>query len=182
MMRRRGIFLIEMLVVITVGSVLAGIAVFLLYALRTNHDAGREHLEYCRNINRLAEQFREDVHSMLKTSQQGKETEIDLLPDGADSGSNNAKVRYQLLDDRIERGELQGDKVVRRESYVLGPDVEASIKIQAQGDTTIVSIVISPKEQGEKLYRAAPQRIEAVLGRDLRLSKSVQKPSTEGKP
>ena len=182
MKRQRGFTLIEMLVVASLGSTLAGIAVFLLYALRTNHDAGREHLECCRGINRLAEQFREDVHSTGKTAPQGKDTEIDLLPDGANDGASNAMVRYQCLDDRIERSELQGDKVVRRESYVLGPDMEGSIKTQAQGNATIVSIAILPKEQGERLYHASPQRIEAVLGLDARLTTAAPKPSTEGKP
>ena len=170
MKRRRGIFLIEMLVVITVGAALAGIAVFMLYALMISHDSGREHLENCRTISRLAEQFRGDVHSMQKTSADGKETEIELLPEAA----NDAKVRYQCLDGRVDRCELQGEKTVRQESYMLGPDMEASIKTQAQGDATIIGIAISPKAQTEKFYRAFPMRIEALLGLDRLLSKAAK--------
>jgi hypothetical protein len=169
-MKRRGIFLVEMLIVMTVGSALAGIAVFMLYALMINHNAGREHLENCRTMSRLAEQFRSDVHSMQKTSADGKETEIDLLPEAA----NDAKVRYQCLDGRVDRCELQGEKTVRQESYMLGPDLEASIKTQAQGDATIIGIAISPKPQTEKLYRAFPLRIEALLGLDRRLTKPAK--------
>jgi hypothetical protein len=170
--------LIEMLVVITIGAALSGIAVFMVYALTISHDTGREHLEYCRTINRLEGQFRGDVHSMQKTSVGDKNKEIDLMPESA----NGAKVQYQCLDGRVDRRELQGDKTVRQESYMLGPDVEASIKTQAQGDATIIGIAISPKEQTEKHYHALPVRIEAALGRDLRMSKSMPKPSTAGKP
>lgn len=178
MKRRRGYMLIEMLVVMTVGSALAGIAVFMLYALMISHDTGREHLENCRTFSRLAEQFRGDVHLMQKTSADGKDTEIDLLPEAAD----DTKVRYQCLDGRVERRELQGEKMVRQESYMLGPEMEATIKTQAQGDAIIVGIAISPKQHTEKLYHAIPVRIEAVLGRDWRLSKAVPKSVTEGKP
>ena len=87
---------------------------------------------------------------MQKTSADGKETEIDLLPESA----NDAKMRYQCLDGRIDRSEMQGEKMVRQESYMLGPDMEASIKIQSQGDASIISIAISPKQQTEKLYHA----------------------------
>ncbi|MGA2798429.1 MAG: prepilin-type N-terminal cleavage/methylation domain-containing protein [Thermoguttaceae bacterium] len=166
MKRRRGYFLIEMLVVMTVGASLAGIALCMLYALMISHNAGRERLENSRTISRLAEQFRGDVHAMQKTAADGKDTEIALLPESA----NDAKVRYQCLDGRIDRCELQGEKIVRQESYMLRPDMEASIKSQAQGDATIIVIAISPKPQTEKIYHAFPLRIEALLGLDLRLS------------
>jgi len=170
MKRRGGFTLIEMLVVITIGAALAGIAVFMLYALTISHDTGREHLEYCRTVNRLSEQFRGDVHSMQKTSADGKETEIDLLPEAA----NDVKVRYECLDGRVDRRELQGEKTVRQESYMLGPDMEASIKTQADGDATIIGIAISPKQQTEKFYRAVPVRIEALLGRDWRQTRPAK--------
>jgi prepilin-type N-terminal cleavage/methylation domain-containing protein len=207
MKRRRGFTLIEMLVAITVGTTLAGIAVFLLYALMKSHNTGREHLEYCRTVNRLAEQFRDDVHSMRKTSPDATETLCDLLPNTAD----DTRVRYQCLEGRIDRSELQGEKIVRRESYMLPQDLESSIKTQAQQGATVVVIVISPKgkmgtdasptrqsgpptatgsepvpilpeQQTPKLYYMAPVRIEAVLGRDSRLSKALPKTSTEDKP
>jgi type II secretory pathway pseudopilin PulG len=178
MRRRRGFFLIEMLIVMTIGIALSGIAILMLYALMINHNTGREHLEYSRTVNRLAEQFRSDVHAMQKTSASGTDTEIDLMSEAA----NDAKVRYQCSDGQIDRSELQGEKTVRQESYVLGTDMEASIKTQEQGGATIVSIAILPKPQTDKFYHAFPSRIEAVLGRDLRLTKSMPKTATEGKP
>ncbi|MGD0516285.1 MAG: prepilin-type N-terminal cleavage/methylation domain-containing protein [Thermoguttaceae bacterium] len=178
MKRGRGFTLIEMLVAVTVGATLAGIAVLLLYALMKSHNSGREHLEYCQTLNRLAEQFRGDVHSMQKTSPDATETLFDLLPNTAD----DTRVRYQCLEGRIDRSELQGEKIVRRESYMLPQDMMAAIKTEALGEATVAVIVITPKEQTEKIYRAGPVRIEAVLGRDWRLSKALPKASTEDKP
>jgi prepilin-type N-terminal cleavage/methylation domain-containing protein len=167
MNRRRGISLIEMLVVISIGATLAGIAVFMLHALMKSHYNGRDHMQYSRTMNRLAEQFRADAHAMQKTSSENTDTTFTLLPGTTDG----VKIRYQCLQGRIDREEVQGDKIVRQESFILPPDVEASIKITPQQDTTIAQVLISPKQQTQKLYYTAPAIIEAVLGRDIHLSK-----------
>jgi prepilin-type N-terminal cleavage/methylation domain-containing protein len=182
MNRRRGFTLIEMLVVIVVSTALAGCAVLLLYALRTNHDVGRKHLEYCRTINRLAEQFRADVHSMQKTAAQDKETGIDLLPAKSGDGSNITAIRYEFLEDRIDRSQLRGDELVSLESYMLGPDKRCSLNTVAERGATFVGIEILPDDQAENLLRAMPQRIEAELGRDARLSHRGPGHTGEGKP
>ena len=57
---------------------------------------------------------------------------------------------------------------------MLGSDMEASIKTQAQDGATIIGIAISPKPQTDKFYHAFPVRIEALLGRDWRLTKPAK--------
>ena len=183
---KRGFTLIEMVVAISICATLAGIAVLLLHALVKSHKTGREHLEYCHTINRLAEQFRADVHAMQKTASDNNETVFDLQSESAD----DTKIRFQCFKDRIDRTELQGEKVVRQESYMLPPDMEASIKTQSFSDATIARIIISPKDKMETgvssgservaILFATPVRIEAALGRDSRLSK-IQS-AAEGKP
>jgi prepilin-type N-terminal cleavage/methylation domain-containing protein len=176
MKRRRGFTLIEMVAVVTIGTVLMGIAVLLLHSLLKSHDSGREHINYYRTLNRLAEQFRSDAHATEKTSSADDGKTFDFLPNAADS----AKIRYQLLPGRIDRTELKGEKAVRQDSYKLLPDMQAAINIQTDKDTEIASILISPNQDQTKLYHPLPVRIDAVLGRDLKSSK-VQ-PATEDKP
>jgi prepilin-type N-terminal cleavage/methylation domain-containing protein len=177
MNRRRGFSLIEMLVVITIGATLSGIAVLMLHALLRSHNTGREHLEYARTINRLAEQFRADVHAMQQAMPAGDEMVFELSPLPA----NDTIIRYKCLERRIDRSELQGGQIVSQDSFMLPLDMAASIKTELQQDVSIARIAISPKDNiSPKLYRAAPIRIEAVLGRDSRLSKT--RSSTEGRP
>jgi hypothetical protein len=184
MNHRHGSTLMEMLVVITVGSTLSGIAIFLLFALMKSHDSGREHLEYCRTINRLSEQFRSDVHSMQQTSRDNKEAVFELSP----GTGKDTIIRYQCHNDRIDRIELQGEKIMRQESYMLPPGTESSLKTQSRLDAPIVCITIVPREQPQKFYRMPTTIIEAVLDRDARLvkvqttPKKVEKAPTEKEP
>jgi prepilin-type N-terminal cleavage/methylation domain-containing protein len=166
MKTRRAFTLIEMVAVLAIGGLLSGIAVFMLISLLKSHNTGREYMAYCRTINRLAEQFRADVHAAQKTSSDNDGAIFDLPSDSA-----NIKIRYQCLPDRIDRSELQGEKMVRLESYILPPDMEVSIKIQPDKGAELACLSISAKQQKEKLYFSAPVRIEAVLGLNSRLSK-----------
>jgi prepilin-type N-terminal cleavage/methylation domain-containing protein len=94
MNRQRGFTLIEMLVVITVGSTMAGIAVFMLHALMKSHNTGREHLEYCRTINRMAEQFGGDNAGLVK---------IEVKPVADQSKRRLIKVQADFPDDPQDR-------------------------------------------------------------------------------
>jgi prepilin-type N-terminal cleavage/methylation domain-containing protein len=176
MKSRRGFTLIEMVAAVTISTVLMGIAVLLLHSLLKSHNSGREHMNYYRTVNRLAEQFRSDAHATVKTSSGDDGKFFDFLPNTADS----AKIRYQLLPGRIDRTELKGDTTVRQDSYMLLADMQASFKIQTDKDTDIASLSIFPNQDPTKLYHPTPVRIDAVLGRDAKSSK-VQS-AAEDKP
>jgi prepilin-type N-terminal cleavage/methylation domain-containing protein len=64
-MPRRGYTLIEMLVVITVSTVLLSVAVGVLHVLSRAERSGREHGNRATIVARLADQFRSDVHAAL---------------------------------------------------------------------------------------------------------------------
>ncbi len=176
MNRRRGFTILEMLVAITVCTVLLGIAVVTLRALMISQNAGREHLQYCRNVNRLDEQFRRDVHATQNISAGGKEGIIEMQSAAAEE----IKIRWQCFADRIERTELQGDKIVSRESYLLPPASEAALQLQSQPDASVACILILPRQQAGKVLPAPVVRIETLVGMDSRLAK-IQAPA-EAKP
>jgi prepilin-type N-terminal cleavage/methylation domain-containing protein len=180
MIRRQAFTLIEMLVAITVGSALTGIGVFMLMTLLRGQNIAREHLEYRKTLNVLAKQFRDDIHASHKSAPINGETSFDLLPNSAEGTT----IRYQCLPDRIDRTELQGDKIVRTESYMLLANLESNIDVQAQDDATIASIRIRPKIQTPKLKYPTPIRIDAVLGLDSQFSKVkiIKKEETEKTP
>ena len=62
---RRAFTLVEMLTVISIGSVLMGIAISLLIVLLGAEQSGRTHAERSESLQRLADQFRRDVHAAV---------------------------------------------------------------------------------------------------------------------
>ena len=176
MKHRRGFTIIEMLVVISISTVLMGMGILLLHVLLKHQNTGREHLQSCRNINRLAEQFRRDVHATREISAGGKEGIMEIQPTSAEGTT----IRWQCFAGRIERTERQGDKIMGRESYLLWPATEAALQLQSQPDASVACIIISPKQQAGELYRGHAMRIETLVGLDSRLAK-VPAPA-EAKP
>ena len=65
-MLRRGFTLIEMLVVMTVGSVIVGIGVGMLHVLLRTEQTGRDRVHQAGVLARLAEQFRSDVGAAVR--------------------------------------------------------------------------------------------------------------------
>jgi prepilin-type N-terminal cleavage/methylation domain-containing protein len=186
--RKQAFTLIEMLVVITVGSLLTGLAVLMLFSLAKSHSTGREHLEYRRTINSLAKQFRDDVHASKKTSTENNATTFYPSPDSSEA----IKFCYQCLSGRIDRTELQGEKIVRLESYILPSGTEAAIDIQPHDDAVIACIIITPikttdatasKSNMPKLRYTTPVTIEALLDMDSQFTKvtAVKKKAEEEK-
>jgi prepilin-type N-terminal cleavage/methylation domain-containing protein len=167
MNRRRGFTLLEMVVAISVSTVLMGIAVTTLIALLRNQNTGREHLQYCRSIERLAEQFRRDVHGAEKISAGEKEGIMEIPAASAEG----ATIRYQCFAGQIERTESKGGKIVSRESYILAPATEAALQVKSPPEGSVASIVISPRAQAGGAFCACAVRIESVVGLDKRLGK-----------
>ena len=90
---RRGFSLVELLVVLTVGTAMLMVAMSVLYMLKETQINVRRRLTEGRMINRLADQFREDVHQsrgMERVPDQraspGNELwRITIGPDGVDA-------------------------------------------------------------------------------------------------
>jgi prepilin-type N-terminal cleavage/methylation domain-containing protein len=174
MHQRRGFTLVEVLVVITVSSVIMGIAVTLLYGLLLTQRTARDHLHRCHELDRLAEQFRRDVH--LATTHNG----ADLTAGWQCHLPADRTVTYRAEPGGLVRVEHQGQVVRQRESFALPPNSVASIEVtNSRKDgrgPAIASLLVTPagdnpgtSAQGPPAAR--PVRIDAVLGRDHRFSK-----------
>jgi prepilin-type N-terminal cleavage/methylation domain-containing protein len=167
---RRAFTLIEMIVAISVGSVLMGIAVSLLIVLLGAEQSGRTHAERSESLQRLADQFRRDVHAAA-----GK-TAADVDRHGcrlrlADGGN----VRYVIGTHVISREEQAGSKTVRRESYRLPNDSTAAIAVDGATTPCTARLTIMPDDVS--MRSAHEIHIDAVLGRDHRFAEQ----RTEGK-
>jgi len=164
MSRRSGTTLLELLVVITVGTAVTGMAVGLLgLALHFRRET-QSRLQATAAVERLDRQFREDCHAAL-----------DCQPLAAADGwslalTGDAVVEYRFHPGRVERVERAGEKVRGRETFVLKKGAEGMIRLIPEGDARIACLELTGSEQVKPLVEARPVRIEAALGLDHRFS------------
>jgi prepilin-type N-terminal cleavage/methylation domain-containing protein len=158
MMRRRGLSLIELLAVMTINSsVLVLLTVWLVMLLRGS-DAGQQHLLWTMTQDRLARQFRHDVHEAVALSNTDDSVLLRLQAD------SDRTIAYRLADGRLLREEFSGDKRLRQETYRLSAAVELSVESQRKLDQACLALVMSPREPRTSDASATRLRIEAQLG------------------
>ena len=174
MKRPRGVSLIELMVVMTVATVVMGVAVGMLYTLMRIEGTTREHLRLRTARGRLGQQFRRDVHAAISFT----------TPDGEAGGKASGGWELQLAADRVVRYRVEKDKLVRteaggggeaRESFALGSDATVTIRIEDDSKPTIVSLLIARGDEAVEPSAAAAVRVDAVLARDHRF-REVEEP------
>jgi prepilin-type N-terminal cleavage/methylation domain-containing protein len=159
---RRGHTLVEMIVVMTVGAMLLGIAVSVLHVLMRVEQSGRAHVERHETLARLADQFREDVHAAsVKPAADGESVwRLDLAADRT--------VRYAAEKGRITREERMGDKTASRESYIMPDDYTAAMAPDDAKNPSLVGLIV--KFKGVLGVKDREIRIDAALGKDRRFA------------
>lgn len=163
-MRRRGFTLVEMLVVLTIGTVVVGIAVGMLHLLLRTEQAGRDRVPEARILARLAEQFRSDVGAAVRQPRIAKAGEWQFALAG------DRVATYRTLPGEVQWDERTADKLVRQESYVLPSGYSATIAVQNKSTPTVASLVIA--DRGTPQTPGREMHITAVLGKDHRFTKS----------
>ena len=157
---RRGYSLIEMIVVMTIATVIVGLSAAILHLLLRTERNGRQQMHRSAALARLADQFRSDVHAAAHQP----------VPDDANPScwtfelKAGRNVQYRAQAGQIERVETLGGKIERRESYALPPD--AAVAIATPDDTKPPVATLMVREPPNREIRIA-----AVLGKDHRFSK-----------
>jgi prepilin-type N-terminal cleavage/methylation domain-containing protein len=166
---RRGVSLVEMIVVITVGSALVGIAVTMLAALMRAENRGQGRAAETASLIRLADQFRRDAHAATSLP----------APDGQKAGTwkldlaGGRSVEYAAEPGAIVRRERTVAKAVCEESFALPENYAATIASSNNAGQTTVTLVVAP---APGTAGAAWQwRVEAVLGRDHRFEAEAKR-------
>lgn len=161
-MRRRPAFtLIEIVAVLAVTSVLLAIAVGLLHALFQFQEGGRERLRQRVAMDRLAQQFREDVHAARGLTGEGV---------GRLQLAGGRTIQYWVESDALARSEREGDKPVSREGFPLPPGAKVEVKVREDKGAAMASLRITAG--GEPPGSGAPPvlLVEGVLGLDHRFT------------
>lgn len=174
MKNKSGYSLIEMIVVMTAGTVLMGIAVTLLCALLRAEGTGRALVERSTSLSRLADQFRRDVHAADEAVQGihwPPDAEGATLRVPARNGEPDAHIRsieYLAGEGTLKRLEWVGEEVASEESYDLGEGSSAQIEIVPANGRQLVCLAVAIKRAPSAQDRQL--RIEAVLGWDHRFA------------
>jgi prepilin-type N-terminal cleavage/methylation domain-containing protein len=161
---RRAFTLIEMIVAISVGATLTGIAISLLLVMFRSEENGRSQLAQAESLQRLADQFRQDVHAAVgEALASGK----DLHDWQFDLGAKRI-AHYQFAGDAISREQRTDSKNPQRESFRLPKDSIVTISVDRTANPPVVSLTIEPGDAS--LQPGHPFRVDAVLARDLRFT------------
>ena len=155
--RRRGAFLIEILVTITVLAVLLGLGAGLLHIVLRLDQKGREALNVAADQARLIEVFRADVHAAT----------VDPAPQvAADhltlAQPESGRIDYTIRTNNLLREVRQGDQIRHREVYRLSPRTSARFEATSESGRPWVVFRIDPpttKASGRGV------RVEAEAGR-----------------
>lgn len=166
---RRGYALIELLVVLTVASVMLTLCAGMVHLLLKLDRSGRSASETATDLARLARDFRADAHAAgpIAPPVAPPVGSADRLALTLDSGKT---VEYQVRPLDVLRTLREGDKVRRYETYRRPSRSSVAIEVRAEGTKPFASLVVDRPADGRdnSLYR--DYRIEAELGKDRRIN------------
>ncbi len=170
---RRGVSLVELLIVISVATVIVGICVTTIHVLlRSERDQSRA-IQTAVTISRLSEVFREDVHA----ASQGELLAVEGQPPRLMlTGADGRKIVYSASEHVAERVETASGTPVHRDLFHFPSG--SAVRLERDETPRLVRIAIDiaaalPHQMPEARNRLAPPRtvsIEALLDRDHRFA------------
>jgi hypothetical protein len=157
-MKRRGVSLIELIVVIGVETMLLSLAVTTIATLIATERNGRRGLEQAAALDALRDEFRRDVRLAAAFEQQPNVVKLTL--------HSGRRVEYAASDDGIARREHQGNTLTAQEYFRL-PGFTMSLEATGEQSPRVLRLKLSPPQPADEKAPPALPAIEAVLGGDL---------------
>lgn len=165
---RRAFTLVEMMVVISVGSVLMGLALGMVHRTMRAESTVRTHARVERTAARLSRQFRHDIHeaeSVLLDQQSDVPLLQLILPD-------QRPITYRIESSSLLRQQQHSDEQTHRELFSF-PD-NYSLQFAELSKPPRATLTL---EHDTKLVGIDPKiklHVEAVIGQFLRLSQTEE--------
>jgi hypothetical protein len=163
---RRGISIIELMIVVSGVAMMLGLcAISLKLLIQLNADA-QARLGTSRALERLAVQLRDDVHSCEA---------VELIPDPKTSTSTASlrlamepdhHVIYAVRDDGLVRDESRAGKPVRHESYSLPRGRVVLFAQRTEADHRLVALIVTQPAGRSRTNPPSPLEIVALPGKD----------------
>ncbi len=157
--RPRGVTLIEMMVVVSVLSVLIGLcAVTIQLLMKVGADA-HSRREAASALGRLAEQFRADAHA-------AESAEI-RPPSGLRLMANRGTViEYAARDGRVTRTQTGAGPTPRHETFDLGPDGTLAFDRRDEEGRPFLALIVGKKSRAGRPDPPRPEEVVALIGKD----------------
>jgi prepilin-type N-terminal cleavage/methylation domain-containing protein len=157
---KNGFTLIELLVVMSVGSLLMGLAIQVLERAMTISTNTAEQLDEARNVNRLADQFRRDIHLA---------NDVDLeTPEQLIVNLDGEAITYTFLEQSVNRVGVASDGITRREQFALGDRRSVTFSEMSAPDRVSLSVLFDTRLK--HLPKRTDRVVVAVLGNRRRLT------------
>ena len=158
-MKRRGFSLLELMVVVALLGVVMAIGGQVLTALFRLQRQSLADIDQRRTLSALALRLREDAHAASE-SRLVDATKLQLV------GGGGQVIEYAIEGSQIDCRVLQGDQIVRRESFRLPRTSVLNLEIDSgSANGRLVRVVVQPSGITSRLEPAAlPAVIEAAVG------------------
>lgn len=161
---RRGLSLIEMLVVITASAIVIGMVAGMIQMLIRAERAAQDHLVRTATADQLARSFRQHVRAAVQADSEQRDGTATLqLKVG-----ENAEVEFRSRKDAVIRIDREAGQVRRQEKYSLPARSVARFETHDDAGTTTVSLVVIHQPSATEQAPTRELRVEATLGRDHR--------------
>jgi prepilin-type N-terminal cleavage/methylation domain-containing protein len=162
MTRRRGVTLVELLVVITVGTLMLGMCVGTIHLVLRLDRGGRAQVSDRMARARLAQYFRADVRAALRTEPAtGRVQKLTLfLPE-------ERVVEYRIEPRRVLRVRTEAGTLKNQDAFPLPRKCEAHFELEDRAGKTFAGLVVLNQERAA-LAALGEFRVEGVVGKDHR--------------
>ncbi len=163
---RRGITMIEVLILVTCVTIVLGMAALTIQAMLRLVTDSHSRLTSSLVLERLARQLRSDAHASQTARLESAgpkappdRTILNLSPEPG------LLVTYRVLEKSVDRDESLAGKTVRHESFALPRGRQASFELGAEAGHAMVSLLVKPGP-GSSLA-GSPHSLEvlAVVGK-----------------
>jgi type II secretory pathway pseudopilin PulG len=157
---RRATTLVEMLVVVTLLTILLGIVGSLAVHLRQWDRQVRDHSLHGNQLANLAETLRADVRRATGVTLPEKNIVAIVGPEGRE-------IRYELQPDACRRTvKIPGEPTAKTETFAIGPADSWKLEMAAPSRYPAYTLSLERSDFGKATSQSAPFVVYAALGSD----------------
>lgn len=156
MNRRTAFTLVELCVTMSAGSAMMVLAIGMLHQSMSLASVSRQRADHQRSLDRLAGEFRRDVHRAVQLSADAQDTIKLIMPD-------DNIVTYMAIENQVIRRQPLDNGLSRREAFEF--DHSSTAKFESLQQPARAVLTIAHQSIGSQMKPRVDRKVTAVLGR-----------------